>query len=619
MQSLVRWNRRVFCFLALLLAVPFPALAQKAVVEESVTEINCDSRTHAVVHYRRVTTILNAQGASLASFVCSVGGNDRLTSFRGSVTDGSGRVIRKLREKDLKYTEYSPYLAIDEHQEYLEYTPPTYPVTVTYEWTIDSHDNLIEFPRFCPQTDYDVSVKKAVYRLTVPKSMEIRHATQNISQTVMMADSSKYSKTLVLALGPLPPLCREPYSRPLGERCPVAYFTPSDFVYYGTRGSLRSWNDYGLWEYSLINGSEALPEDVCQRLHQLTNGLSDREKVAALYQELGKTTRYVAILLGIGGQRPASAAGVCRSGYGDCKGLSNYMRAMLKEVGIPSYYTTISTRNRRLMPDFASVGQLDHVILEVPLPGDTLWLECTNPRLPMGYVHEDIAGHDAVEIGPKGGRLVRLPAYADTANVMHSGVRVEVDGSGAAEMILFREWRNRQYERYAPLIAMDGKKRQEALLRMLKVPQTEIQRLDLRDDGTSLTVDAAANCQRYATVTGQRLFLPVSPLRCNYSVPSAASGRQQDVWIETGYSDEERITLVIPDGYAIEALPRAVTLQQPFGEFHFSIRPEGREVRIKSRVLIKAGSYDKSLYPDLAAFAKAVDSAFSQKIVIKKT
>ena len=53
-------------------------------------------------------------------------------------------------------------------------------------------------------------MKKAVYRLTVPKSMDIRHATQNISQTVMMADSSKYSKTLVLALGPLPPLCREP-------------------------------------------------------------------------------------------------------------------------------------------------------------------------------------------------------------------------------------------------------------------------------------------------------------------------------------------------------------------------------------------------------------------------
>lgn len=152
---------------------------------------------------------------------------------------------------------------------------------------------------------------------------------------------------------------------------------------------------------------------------------------------------------------------------------------------------------------------------------------------------------------------------------MHSGVRVEVDGSGAAEMILFREWRNWQYEQYASLLSMDGKERKEALLRMLKVPQTEIQIFNLHDDGASLAVDAGISCQRYATVTGQRLFLPVSPFRYNYSAPSSASNRQEDVWIEMGYADDDDITLVIPDGYAIEALPRAVTLQQPFGEFCF--------------------------------------------------
>ena len=39
---------------------------------------------------------------------------------------------------------------------YFDYTPPVYPVTITYEWTIDSRNNLIEFPGFWPQTDYDV-------------------------------------------------------------------------------------------------------------------------------------------------------------------------------------------------------------------------------------------------------------------------------------------------------------------------------------------------------------------------------------------------------------------------------------------------------------------------------
>ena len=89
---------------------------------------------------------------------------------------------------------------------------------------------------------------------------------------------------------------------------------------------------------------------------------------------------------------------------------------MLKELGIASTYTIISTTNERLLPDFSSANQMNHVILQVPLPQDTLWLECTNPSLPFGYVHQDIAGHDALLIEPDGGKMCRLPTYPDSLN-----------------------------------------------------------------------------------------------------------------------------------------------------------------------------------------------------------
>ena len=312
--------RQIF-FLVLLLTAVLNAKAQNAVVDESSTDVECFSPTQAIIHFREVTTILNEHGAGLAVFVCSC-------------------------KSELKKTEYSQYLAIDDYKMYLDYTPPVYPVTITYEWTMESHDDLIEFPRFCPQTSYDVSVKKAVYRLTAPKGFAIRHALLNIDEKVKTSDDGK---TITLELDNLPALKKEPYARPLQERLPMAYFAPTDFVYYGTKGSLSSWDDYGKWEYSLINGSETLPEDIRKEIHQMTDGLkTDREKVEVLYHYLEKTTRYVAVLLGIGGQKPAPAAQVCKSGFGDCKGLSNYMRAMLKEVGIPSNYITISTTTERL-------------------------------------------------------------------------------------------------------------------------------------------------------------------------------------------------------------------------------------------------------------------------------
>ena len=602
-----------------LLAVTLHATAQKAVVEESVVDVVCDSRTHAIQNFKEVTTILNEHGADLATFVCSCSKNDKLTAFKGQVTDSSGRVIRKIKESELKQTEYSPYLAMDDYKLYFDYTPPVYPVTITYEWTIDSHDNLIEFPRFCPQTDYDVSVKKASYTLTASKELAVRHALLNIDKTVNVSENAKGSQVLSLELSDLPALKDEPYSRPLRERLPMAWFAPTDFTYYGTQGSLKDWTEYGKWEYSLINGSEVLPDAVCQELHQLTDGLkTDREKIAALYQRLEKTTRYVAVLLGIGGQKPAPAANVCKSGFGDCKGLSNYMRAMLKVVGIPSNYVTVSTTNRQLLKDFASVGQMNHVILQVPLQGDTLWLECTNPQLPMGYVHDDIAGHNAIEVSETGGRLVQLPVYADSANLMHSKIHILLDSKGAADVSLLQDFHNWQYEHYIPLLKMDEKDRHKTLQRMIRVPQAEIGRMDVREDGATIIVDAEIKSQRYATTTGQRLFVPICPIHNGYTTPPALPNRQEDIYLEAGYLDKDEITLTIPEGYEIEAMPKDQIVEQPFGKFSFTVKRDGCEIRIQNSLLMKSGTYDKSQYPQFIDFMKKISGIYSQKIVLKK-
>ena len=609
--------RKVILLLAALFC-SYAANAQKATVEES-TDIICDGPGHAIQHFKGVTTIHNEHGASMAVFVCSCSKHDKLTSFKGQVTDASGRVIHKFKESELKKTEYSPYLAVDDYRMYLDYTPPFYPVTITYEWTIESRDNLIEFPSFCPQSDYDVSVKKATYSLKVPKSMKIRYALQNINNKVSVSDGDKNTQVFTLQVDSLPALKQEPYSRQLREKLPLARFAPTNFEYYGTKGSLNSWADYGKWEYSLIQDRDQLTDAERQELHQLTDGLkTDREKVEAIYKRLEKSTRYVAILLGIGGQQPAPASDVSKSGFGDCKGLSNYMRAMLKEIGIPSNYTTISTINRRLQKDYASVGQLNHVILQVPLQNDTLWLECTNPQLPMGYVHEDIAGHDAIEVSEAGGRLVRLPVYPDSTNLMHSDININLSEQGAASINISQSVLNHQYESYIPLLKADEKDRQKYLQKIVHAPQAEIGKVDIQESGAKITLDAEIKSQKYATKTGQRLFVPICPLHRGYTVPNANSERVEDIWRDMGYLDTDDITITIPEGYAIEAGPKAVSIEHPFASFSFSIQADDNTIHIKNRLLMKSGIFPKSQYAQLADFIRSINSAYNQKVVLKK-
>ena len=606
-------------WVGLLMTIMLPIKAQKAVIEESVTDIVCDGPTHVIAHYKEIVTVLNPQGASLANFACSCSNKDKLTSFKGQVTDANGRIIRKLKESELQKYELSKHLAVDDYTMFLDYTPPVYPVTITYEWTIDSRDDLITFPRFCPQTDYNVSVKKASYRLKAPKSMTILHAQQNIANEVNIDKSSKYTQLLTLEANDLPILEKKTYSHPLREKMPMALFAPADFTYYDTQGSQRSWKDFGLWQYNLIQGLDILPENVRQQLHQLTDTMkTDREKVEALYRHLGKTTRYVAILLGIGGWKPATATSVYKSGFGDCKGLTNYMRAMLKEVGIASNYTLISTTNHRFMKDYTCAGQMNHAILQVPLPKDTLWLECTNPRLPMGYVHEDIAGHDAIEISEQGGRLVRLPIYADSTNLMRSTVNIHLSQDGTANLKVSQETFNRQYENRIPMAKMNEKERQKILPRIVYAPLTEIKSIDFSENGAKITMEAEIKSQKYANQTGQRLFVPICPLHHGYTVPNDAAEREEDIWLEMGYLNEDDITLTIPNGYTIEACPKNISIEQPFASFSFSLHRDDKTIHIKNRLLMRSGMFDKSLFPSLAEFLQSINNIYNQRIILKK-
>lgn len=607
-------------FIFILLTILLPISAQKAVVEDYSTDIICDKLTHAVMHFKKTTTILHESASDFGFFSCTCSKSNQLISFKGQVTDASGNIIRKMKIKDLKKTEYSPYLAIDDYIMYLEYTPSSFPVTVTYEWELDCKDNLVEFPPFCPQTDYNVDVKRAAYHLAAPQELGVRYAFKNISQPAEVYKNKAGAQVISLEMTDIPRVKKIPYTRPIYDRVPIAYFAPSLFVYYETQGSLSNWKEFGMWQFGMLRGRDALPEDIRNEIHQLTDSLGDdRQKVEAIYNLLGKKTRYVAILFGIGGQRPASAIDVCSSGYGDCKGLTNFMRAMLQEVGITSNYTTISTRNRQLLKEFASVGQMNHVILQVPIKNDTIWLECTNPQLPFGYVHGDIAGHDAIEVSRAGGRLVHIPAYPDSTNLARNQIRLQLDGSGIADIDVSSVFYNLRMESRIPVYKMGRDEQKKAILRMLYAPQAEIDKSEFKMEGPVLSLDAHVRSKNYTTATGKRLFVPVCPIRRDTSIPAVDEERLEDFYIETGYCDEDEIIITLPEGSEIEATPSDVIINESFASFHSIIKRKGSQIIITNRLLVKSGTYDKSSYSRFIEFMKRVNTAYGQKVVLKKS
>jgi transglutaminase-like putative cysteine protease len=601
-------------------AVPAASGTLSSIIATDETDIRSTSPTDALVKRKYTITLLNNKAEGLANFVCYCNKFISLRKFAGEVRDGSGTVIKKIKKSDLQQTAYSEAsLADDAYQYYYVYTPPRYPITITYEWEQKRTDGIIIYSSFFPYRDYNQSVEQASYSLQTPEK-PLYHVS-NMDDCVTQRPLPAGGWITEVKVTNLPPIRVEPYAPAFTDVAPYVRFVPERFTYEKTTGEQGSWAAFAKWDYSLQEGRDVLPPALKEELQRRTAACTtDVEKVQAVYRLLEEKTRYVSIQLGIGGLQTIPAAEVYRTGYGDCKALTNYMKAMLKELGIPSVYTTINLSEETLVETFPS-QQFNHVILQVPLPADTLWLECTDPSLPFGYVHSSIAGHHALLTYADGGRFCRLPSYPDSLNTQVNRVNVTLRDDGSAGIQVSTTSRLFQYEAERGIMKREPSKQKDALRGELSLQQAQIGNVrfsEVKAREPELTVSFSAETELYGTRTGKRLFIPLNIMRDNFTVPTVLSERKYDVKVNYGYQDIDSITITLPDSYTVEMMPRPITLTNRFGSFHASAKVNGKTVHITYRLLIRKGTYPRDSYAELRTFRETVRTRYRNQITLKK-
>lgn len=595
-----------------------------SIIVHSHTDVQCKSATQSIEKESRVITVLDSKGLEAAHFICGCDMFRSLQKFSGEIINASGQIVRKIKKSELQKSEYSSSLSTDDYLYYYECNYPSFPFTVKYEWEIKCNNGLIGYPTFYPQTGFNQGVEKASYRIELPAGQTCRHHalnTQNKEIKVNESTGPEGQHIIEVTASALPPILDEPFAPSSSELFPRIYFAPSAFKYDQSEGDLSTWQKYGDWQYKLLEGRDQLTEPFRLKLLELTAPCTtDREKVKAIYDYLAKTTRYVSIQLGIGGLQPIAAADVCRAGFGDCKGLSNYARTMLKELGIPSTYTVISTTNERLLPHFSSANQMNHVILQVPLPQDTLWLECTNPQLPFGYVHQSIAGHDALLIEPTGGRLHTLPTYPDSLNTQRLKATVTLSPTAEAQIEACETSRLFQYEDEAGIVYLEPNKQKDRIRSRINLSQADILRVQInerKEKAPSIDIQFAAKTNQYGQKTGNRLFVPVNVFRKGFSVPPFTK-RTYPIEINYGYSDTDSIRILMPEGYVIEGLPQPKEVKSEFGRFRSTIHVEGNVITVVQQLFIPKGVYAPETYAAFLDFRKLVAGQYNGKVILKK-
>lgn len=366
---------------------------------------------------------------------------------------------------------------------------------------------------------------------------------------------------------------------------------------------------------------DILPAPLTAHLDKITKDCNtDMERIAVIYSYLGESTRYVSIQLGIGGLQPMTAADVYQKGYGDCKALSYYMMAMLKHVGINSYCAILNTDRKRLFRDFASASQSNHEVLCIPMPKDTLWVECTSPSLPLGFMHDDMAGHDAILIDSTGGHFCTIPDYPDTCNAIIRTSHVTLLSSGKAEVKVEQRAGCHCFQPWLSFSELTPVEQREHLGRLL-LPSASSLLVKKVTAPTSPSLshglDFSFSTDKLGNNTGNRMFLPTAIFKPSVYL-SGKPANDKPIVIDDGRTNDETISISLPAGYEVESLPKNTCYECEAGRLTFECVKTDNCIKVRRRIDLYKGNYPKDLHDKISKLFSSYSISLKNKIIIKK-
>ncbi|MCM4159889.1 DUF3857 domain-containing protein [Antarcticibacterium flavum] len=610
-------------------AIPSELLENaNAVLRQEEVRVEISAVDKLVQKTTRIVTVLNKQGEGSVAAGQFYNGNIKIKKQQALIYNAAGEQIKKIKQKEFRDVSAvsSNDLYTDSRIQYLDYTPHSYPYTVVYESEIQNNSTVFIAP-WDPVPGYAVSVENAAYHISNPLAIPYRLEEKNLDK--LEVQKSSEIKMLSYEVKNIPAYEREYLSPPLQEFVPYLAIALDEFSLVGVKGAASNWQEFGKWQYdNLLAGKNELPASTVLKIKQLTAGAAnDVEKARIIYQYVQDNTRYISVQLGIGGWEPMLAEDVDKLGYGDCKALTNFTKALLDSQGITSHYAVIyGGKNRRdIKENFASM-QGNHVILQLPQEEEDIWLECTSQTDPFGYLGDFTDNRNVLLIKPEGGEIARTRAYPFSDNIRESHCEIELEDNGQFSAAVTRLSSGVPYGNIYPL-GRQTREKQDMYYKNNWSHLKNLQVIDLKLENKrdiqqfSESIDLTGN--NLVTKAGNRLLVPLNFLTPSlYSTPRS-DFRKLPFEIARGATYKDTFIYALPENYEIEALPSPVKINSEFGNFSWSVKSIEKDnktlVEVVREYVINEGRWEAKLYNDFRDFMLGVNTSSNQKAVLIAT
>ncbi|WP_378185532.1 DUF3857 domain-containing protein [Aquimarina sp. W85] len=587
--------------------------------EEVLIEIH--SVNVATVKTKKAVTVLNKHGEYYAKFSEWYDSSRKINKLSAVIYDNMGNEIAKYKKRDFKDRSYIDGFSLmrDDRIKYLEYTPVNYPYTLVFESEVEKSSTAF-IQSWTPISKYGLSVEKSSYKVVNPTKIPLKSKEMNFEGYSIYKNNSDHE--LFYNVSNLISKRSEMMSPNYFEIMPVVKVSLNNFTLEGIEGSAYDWKTLGKWYYeNLLLGRDKLPESTIQEISNLVaEANTKREKAKLIYEYLQNKTRYISVQLGIGGWMPFLASDVDRLGYGDCKALTNYTKALLDSQGIESFYTVVFADERRdIDTEFASI-EGNHVILNIPSAEEDIWLECTSQTMPFNFIGDFTDDRNVLVITPDGGEIKRTKRYLPNENILNTTAIIQLKADNSMEAIVKRHSNGLEYDWNYQIQFQDPKDQVLSYKEKWSyINNLQIKSINFQDDKESakFVEDLLITCTTYSKKAGNRLLLTANVFNCYQGNLPNYENRRTPLVVKHGYVNTDEYEINLPYGYLLGSLPSNTFIESEFGAYSYELEKlSSTKIKFKRTLKIVDGIFPKESYENYRQFWAEIKKIDKTKIVL---
>lgn len=354
----------------------------------------------------------------------------------------------------------------------------------------------------------------------------------------------------------------------------------------------------------------------------LTAGLSgDLDKIKAIFYWVQRNIRYIAFENGSAAFKPDKADEVMRKKYGDCKGMANLTKELLKSIGFDTRLCWIGTNNIAYDYSTPSIAVDNHMICALFWNGSLYFLDATQTYLSFPEHAERIQGRPCLIENGDNYILARIPSSSYRQNLDKKSSSIYLQGT-AIQGTVTHLWKGEEKEMI--LFNLNS-------IRKDMSAEAFKSYLSRRNPGrviTGLEISDANNLDQEFTASynfrdEEAVFASGGDYYVNLDFDKEFSNfifdtakRKLDYWFSHKLHVIRETELTIPEGYTLKGRLPNLEISNDHYQFHITCMLIAGKIVYKKEMVVNDPKLLRSMFAQWNTDIQKLTASYKEQIVL---